>query len=340
MAGRCYQDLEKAVWDTGSCAGCGACVAVCPADALYFRTGADSVHPVHSGYCKEATDDVPCGACYEACPRIPIAPLPAQGPGDHVDLLAARAAFEVPGRQSGGAVTAILKNALEEGIIDAVVTVAEDRWTHRPSSVVLTASDALIHQAGSRYNWWVPLVSALKEAVITRKYRRIAVVGVPCVVEALARMRMSEHPLLRPFRQSIRLVIGLFCTESFDYQRLIEEKLGREYRIEPWQIRHLDVKGKLFVGLADGRTTEVPLARLEGCVRPGCHVCTDLTAQGADISAGAIGSPEGYTTLILRTALGKGFVDDAIRTGRLIVRTEIDRDAIERLAAQKAKRRG
>ncbi|MDI6718360.1 MAG: Coenzyme F420 hydrogenase/dehydrogenase, beta subunit C-terminal domain [Methanomicrobiales archaeon] len=339
MEGKCYQDLEKAVWDAGICAGCGACVAVCPADAIYFRTGADSAHPVHCGYCKQATDDVPCGACYEVCPRASPVPATEQPPGDCIDWLTARAAFEVPGRQSGGAVTAILHNALEEGLIDAVVTVAEDRWTHRPSSVVITETDALIHQAGSRYAWWVPLVAALKEAVMIRKHRRIAVVGVPCVAAALARMRRSEHPLLRPFTRSIRLVIGLFCTESFDFHRLMEEKLGREHRIEPWQIRRLDVKGKLIVGLTDGRAIEIPLTRLEECVRPGCHACTDLTAREADISAGGIGSKEGCTTLILRTELGKGFVDDAVRTGRLIVSPEVDKDAIERLAAQKRNRR-
>ena len=87
--------------------------------------------------------------------------------------------FDIPARQSGGAVTAILANALDEGLIDAVVTVTEDRWSLKPSSVVITRSDVLIQQAGSRYSWWVPLLAALKNAVIERKFRRIAVVGFP-----------------------------------------------------------------------------------------------------------------------------------------------------------------
>ena len=37
-----YLDLKSKVWDTGLCSGCGACIAVCPADALYFETGGDS----------------------------------------------------------------------------------------------------------------------------------------------------------------------------------------------------------------------------------------------------------------------------------------------------------
>ena len=58
-------------------------------------------------------------------------------------------ASKIPHRQSGGAVTAILANALDEGLIDAVVTVTEDRWTLKPSSVIITKSDILIQQAGS-----------------------------------------------------------------------------------------------------------------------------------------------------------------------------------------------
>ena len=39
MAQKSYVDLKSEVWDTGKCSGCGACVAVCPADALSFAEG-------------------------------------------------------------------------------------------------------------------------------------------------------------------------------------------------------------------------------------------------------------------------------------------------------------
>ena len=39
MAAKSYLDLKSEVWDAGRCSGCGACVAVCPADALYFDLG-------------------------------------------------------------------------------------------------------------------------------------------------------------------------------------------------------------------------------------------------------------------------------------------------------------
>lgn len=336
MAKKSYLDLKNEVWDTGRCSGCGACVAVCPADALSFTEGEIVTSPGTSGYCKQATDSVPCGACYEACPRV--GDQPKETLGRYLQLVPAKAAFEIPHRQSGGAVTAILANALDEGLIDAVVTVTEDPWTLRPSSVVITRSDVLIQQAGSRYSWWVPLLAALKNAVIERKFRRIAVVGVPCAVQALAKIRTSDNDLLRPYALAIRLVIGLFCTETFDYTALVHGKIRNQYKIEPSEIRKLDVKGKLEILKHDDGTTIIPLSELETCIRKGCHFCTDLTAVYSDISAGAVGSPAGTTMLVIRTPAGKGFVDSAVRNNRLTLGTGADIAAVEKLANAKIRK--
>jgi len=329
-----YQDLKAAVWDRGTCSGCGACAAVCPADAIRIDEGAAT--PENIGYCKAETDSVPCGACYSVCPRA--GPAPPPGIGSCLERVSAKAAFEVAGRQSGGAVTAILEHALKAGLVDAVVTVSEDRWTHKPVSTLVTSGETLLTTAGSRYSWWVPLLSALKVAVVERKYRRVAVIGLPCVVQAIARMRASENDLLVPYGNAVRLVVGLFCTESFDYEQLVEGKLKAVHGIEPWQIRRLDVKGKLEVMLADGNALELPLKELEDCIRPGCASCTDLTAPSADISAGAVGAASGCTTLLVRTPVGKGFVDAAVNAGRLEVCGDVDMGAVERLAARKAAR--
>jgi len=336
MAEKSYLDLKSEVWDAGRCSGCGACVAVCPADALTFDEGEMVVSPKSTGYCKQATDGVTCGACYDSCPRT--GDQSAEMLGEYLELFTAKSAFEVPHRQSGGAVTAILANALDEGLIDAVVTVNEDRWTLKPSSVVITKSDVLVQQAGSRYSWWVPLLAALKNAVVERKLKRIAIIGVPCAMQAVARIRKSDNDLLKPYAKAIRLTIGLFCTETFDYTMLIQGKLRSHYNLEPHEIRKLDVKGKLEVLKQDGSTIIVPLAELETCIRKGCRYCTDLTAVRSDISAGAIGSPAGSTTLIVRTTTGKGFVDSAIRNRKLEVRPDVNTAAIEKLAAAKIKK--
>lgn len=336
MAAKSYLDLKSEVWDIGGCSGCGACVAVCPADSLSFMEVEMVTGPTSNGYCKQATDGVTCGACYAVCPRT--GNQPAEALGKYLEVVTAKAAFAVPRKQSGGAVTAILANALDEGLIDAIVTVTEDRWTMRPSSVIITGTDVLVQQAGSRYSWWVPLLAALKYAVVSRKYKHIAVVGVPCAVQAVARMRESDNDLVQPYGKAIRLVIGLFCTETFDYNALIRGKLRMQYRIEPYDIRKLDVKGKLDVLKQDGSIITVPLAELETCIRKGCRVCTDLTAVGSDISAGSIGSKPGSTTLIVRTPEGKGFVDRAVQNRKLDISTGVDTATIEKLADAKIRK--
>jgi coenzyme F420 hydrogenase subunit beta len=336
MPAKTYVDLKKEVWENGKCSGCGGCVAVCPADAITFPDQGDNSAPVQTGYCKQETDGVPCGACYAVCPRV--APQTTETLGTYLDIVAARAKTDIPRRQSGGAVTAILMHALETGAIDAVVTVGEDRFTLRPTSIVITSSEQLVHEAGSRYSWWVPLLAALKTAVIKRKYRRIAIVGVPCVVQAISRIRSSDHDLLMPYARTIRLVIGLFCTETFDYNALVEKKLKSEHNIATWEIKKLDVRGKLVVTMNDGNVFTFPMKELEEAVRTGCHFCADATSLYSDLSAGSVGSPEGYTTLIIRNPVGKVFVDNAVTAGFLELSGTIDKEAIEKLAGNKIKK--
>jgi coenzyme F420 hydrogenase subunit beta len=332
-----YRDLKAEVWDRGICAGCGACVAVCPADAICFGETGGTPCPSNIGYCKEAHDEVPCGACYYACPRTGEAKAEALGP--YQTVITAKAGFDVPKRQSGGAVTALLANALEEGMIDAIVTVSEDRWTLKPSSVVITSSEELIHQAGSRYNWWVPLVAALKTAVIERKFRRIAVVGVPCVVQALHSIRTSDHDLLKPYGRSIRFIVGLFCTECFDYAALVEGKLKKEYQVDTWKVGKMDVKkGNLEITMKDESSLLLPMNQLADTVRSGCHVCLDLTAVRSDISAGAVGSAPGFTTLVIRNDVGMMMMESAVKNKKMVIGPEADIAAIERLASFKVQK--
>lgn len=342
MSGKNYQNLKEEVWDRDICSGCGACVAVCPADAIIFARDQPGNSPIQTGYCKEVSDNVPCGACYAVCPRTEAqqaSRMNKTGIGEYKRIIAAHSGFDVEKRQSGGAVTAILANALEEGLVDAVVTVTADPWTQKPQSVVITRTEALIATAGSRYAWWVPTLAALKSAVVAQKIERIAVVGVPCAVSAARIMKSSDHDLIKPFGRAIRLIVGLFCTETFDYEMLIQDKIVHELSIEPWEIAKLDVRGKLIIEGTDNVTREISLDALEDCVRNGCHACGDLTAVDADISAGSIGSPDGETTVIVRTPVGDGFVSHAAETGRLIVENDIsDTHLIQKLSGKKAER--
>ena len=332
---KCYKDLNTEVWEMGTCSGCGGCVAVCPADALYFIDEPGINHPTSSGYCKMATDSVPCGACYDVCPRT--REQKKETLGSYRRLLRAQSTERAAHQQNGGAVTAILTAAMQAGLIDGVVTVTEDRWSHKPRSILITSAGDLIEHAGSRYNWSVPVLRSLKTAIIDKKLTRIAIVGTPCVVQAARAMKNSHNDLLIPFGRSVRLIIGLFCTESFDYHTLMEDIL-KGSGLAPQQVAKMDVKGKLELSLTDGSTSSLSLEEIAKAVRQGCHSCADFSALDADIAAGSVGTPAGYTTLIVRTQEGDGFVDHAVQSGSLTITSDVETPIIEKLAVAKQKR--
>jgi coenzyme F420 hydrogenase subunit beta len=98
------------------------------------------------------------------------------------------------------------------------------------------------------------------------------------------------------------------------------------------------VKGKLEVKMKDGSSLILPIHEIETAVRPGCHYCLDLTAVYADISAGAVGSATGYTSLIIRNDVGNMFLESAAKNKKLIFGPEADVAAIQRLALLKVQK--
>ena len=90
--------------------------------------------------------------------------------------------------------------------------------------------------------------------------------------------------------------------------------------------------------MKDGSTFSFPMKELDETVRTGCHYCTDTTALFSDISAGSVGSPEGYTTLIVRNPVGKSFLESAVQAGDLMVSGDVDPGAIEKLASAKIRK--
>ena len=326
----CSTKLREQVWDAGRCSGCGGCVGVCPADALFFTSG--DFHPSFSGYCKQETDGVTCNACNEACPRL-------EGSSRVVEpvlrCLAVKRSVPIQAQQSGGAVTFILSQALDAGMLDGVITMSVDRWNQVPIAVLVTSSGQLIESAGSRYNWNAPLLSVLKEANELR-LSRIAIVGTPCIVSAARQIKNSSHDLVVPYGRMIRLIVGLFCTESFDHVGFVRVLADRG--ILAGDITGMDVKGSLIVTLREGQTKKLPLSLFAETIRPGCHVCDDFSAEDADISAGSVGSPDGWTTLLIRTCVAEQFLQAAILSSGLDVEEKIDMEVVSKFVEEKKKR--
>ncbi len=127
-------------------------------------------------------------------------------------------------------------------------------------------------------------------------------------------------------------LIGLFCFEAFNYEKLREEMLrllGVDLDgAERTQIR----KGK-FIVRVDGKDSGVSVKDLKAAVEKGCSRCSDFTAECSDVSVGSVGSEEGYSTVIVRSPLGQRLLENLE-----LNRGNVRKEEIVKLASLKKKR--
>jgi coenzyme F420 hydrogenase subunit beta len=140
-----------------------------------------------------------------------------------------------------------------------------------------------------------------------------AFVGVPCQIQALRK----TNELVDKFKETIS--IGLFCRENWSFscmRALVED----DYGVSLDEVEKFDIKkGKLKL-THKGETTEIPLAETQPYVRINCQICLDFSAELADVAVGAVGTPKGWSTLIVRTKQGSTLVDGAIENGYIEAR--------------------
>ena len=140
---------------------------------------------------------------------------------------------------------------------------------------------------------------------------KIAVVGLPCQVAGIRNIQyhsyISKHGTERgrngkPTKlPKIEYVFGLFCTEKFEYSELVSKVDSLDISID--DVVKCDVKGKNFIISTENEDYPISLADINAS--PGCKMCRDFDAELADISFGDKGSPEGNTTIVVRTPKGK-----------------------------------
>jgi coenzyme F420 hydrogenase subunit beta len=323
-----YKDLKQTVWDADKCCGCGACVGVCPTEALYFDEEAD--HPKSNDYCKVTRDSIHCAACYYACPRVEG--TCSDGFGEIISIYESKSKLPVSDAQSGGVVSSVLAAAFESNIIDGAIVMGLDKWSQLPQPTFVQTPDAAVRAAGSKYVW-APILKALRDAIEDRKLRKIAVVGTPCVATAVKRIRESNVDVLSIYKDAIRLSLGLFCTEIFTNSLL--EDLHTTHGIKPWEISGFDVKGALIVKLRSHDTLELPLRDVRAARRGGCAHCVDFTSEDADLSFGSVGASAGHTVVIVRTDVGEGVLALAQSTGFIELKSGVDIAAIAKIGGKK-----
>jgi len=316
------ESLAKDVVSCGKCAGCGACIIVCPFGCLEYAAEKPDL-------IKECRI---CGICAQICPCYERSRSETENFvfgrerkteeefGVYRRLAIAQAKDEriLKVGQDGGVVTALLLFALNNGLIDSAIVsgISREKPFH-PIPKIATTAVEILESAGTKYSY-SPNLLALPEA-LKQKKASIAFVGTPCQIHAVRKMQMAG---LKKYTSSLKFLIGLMCSESFTYEGLMEKHIQGKLGVGLNSIEKINIKGKMLVKTNSG-ITAIPLAEIKQYAREGCSFCDDFSSELADISVGGLGL-NGWAFTVIRTEKGEELFSGAERAG--IIKT---RDAKE-----------
>ena len=333
-----FARLKAEVIDAGLCTRCGSCVGVCPEGAIQFDDPLGEVLPELVGECCER------GTCYAGCPGkfVSWPKLTEQvfgsphgqalAPTNFLigQRLAAYVGFSTDEQlrgngASGGVVSAISTYLLEQGLVDGVITLIDSpKEPYRAIPQIITCREEVLAAAQSRYS--ISPVNTILGSLATLP-GRYAYVGLPCQVHSLRKLQAARYPGI----EKIQYVIGTYCGNilHFDAVRSFLRRNGvsdltqvssLKYRAGTWP-------GRMEVRLHDGRIFSlekfyanylIPFYIMQRCL-----LCTDLTNEFADISAGDGWTPiyeergKGSNIVLVRTPSGATLISDMRAQARL-----------------------
>ncbi|MFX1375868.1 MAG: Coenzyme F420 hydrogenase/dehydrogenase, beta subunit C-terminal domain [Promethearchaeota archaeon] len=302
----------KVVFNSKNCSGCGLCAGICPVNCLH----------IYNGFGKIDEDKcIRCGLCYFVCPRtyLPVKVLNMtqekaseikeyQNVGHYVKVYSARTKLKEISNlcQDGGISSTCLHYLFDKNKIDYALGAKMSNTLWRPEPILIKNKEDILSTAGTKYvnN---PNLQLLNQKELIDK--RIAVVGVPCQMQALLKSKIYDIGF-----QSLKNIdyrIGIFCMESFSYESLL--KICEKLNVDIKNAKKMDInKGKFFVYTNKGEELNIPIKEISHLGREDCEMCYDLTSESADISIGSIGSPSGWNTVIIRTEKGKELYEELI----------------------------
>jgi len=221
--------------------------------------------------------------------------------------------------ECGGAVTALLKFALESKKVEAVVAVkARDGNRYDGVAVVITDPKDLIETAGSLHCASPNIARFLKEYLDGAFNSKIAVVAKPCDAKAIIELAKRNQIKLDNL-----LIIGLNCTGTLPSAKA-KSLFKEEFEVEPADVVGEDIEGnELIIRLKDGSEKKKDLAELEEKGygrRENCRRCETNIPVMADIACGKWGTTDKDSTFIeLCSDKGADFFEAAIEGGAIKV---------------------
>lgn len=330
--------LQQEVWALDRCSGCGACVAACSKGVLSWsdlETPRIEVREKRLGLTRLRLRacEVCERNCEASCPRMSSVP-----PLQLRQAASARTTGVLRSSDPNDIARALLVAAMASDLIDGAIMLDLDPWSMKPRARVATSVHSIMQGVGMQF-LWAPILSAVNEALFEHDLRRVAVVGTPCVSEAVLKIQSSDHPGLVPYRDALRFSIALFCTGVYMPQ-VVDEVIETELKLPRQSIRGITTsisEGKMHVSNWEGNRVDIDLSRASEYLRKGCARCDDYLGLRADMSLGFLGAVEGYASVLARTRQGRMLIANAVDHGLLEIEPSVDMVRLE--AAQKEKDR-
>jgi coenzyme F420 hydrogenase subunit beta len=325
---RGLRGLEEKVLGRDLCVACGACLSLCP----YLGSWKGRV--VKLDNC-----DLEEGRCFAYCPRTEVDLDDAHrtifgkryeeiemGPVRKIMMARSKDPLITKKAQTGGVVSALFDLALKEGVMGGGVLTPRDGGLLPQGKIIRNRKD-ILRCAGSSYVSG-PTLEALNRGP-WKGEERIGIVGLPCQVLALARMKASKLQKKTPIDR-VGLVIGLFCTWALDYRSFTA---FLKKRVNGLSIKKLNITPppeRIFEVTSGNKLVRIPVDEIRPFIRPGCRVCMDMTAELSDVSVGTVEGKEGWNTVIVRTAVGEDLLKKTKKAG-LIETQPLPRDKLDHL---------
>ena len=319
-----FENLLQDIVNKNLCNRCGGCVSFCSANSI------DALKIGQEGFPEYKDKDkcLECGICYLICPKTRNLEEELKSHydwkyplGHWIDIFSARSTDEevLNVATDGGVVTSILIYLLENKIIDGAI-VSKRTGTHGRMPIIAKTRSDLIDAAGSSfaethhldelgniYSSTFPIIKVIKESA-SDSMKKLAIVGTACQIEAIRKMQLLN---IVPSNLII-FTIGLFCMQCFTIEDLSKKNFAKTHKIDLDDIEKVNIKDNLILKMKSNVSFHIPLEEIEEIARPACLACNDFSNEFADISVGGVGSQDGYTSVVIRTSLGKQVYAEAL----------------------------
>lgn len=323
----------------GLCCGCGTCYALCPNEAIDFKS--DSNNGVYqpkiiSGKCSS------CGICLKICPGL------------EVDFQLLEKRFFSYNRlndligiyrecyvgyssaqklrynsSSGGVVTELLRVAFKIGLINSAVITKTDIEPHNKiikiNPYLANNADESEKGIGSKYAS-VPLNVILKK--VMKSNGKYGIVGLPCHIHGI-RKAQEIFPVLK---DRIVFCIGLFCAASFKLSGTYY--LMKKMKVDLSKLKSLSYRGNGWPGgmtleFLDGYSLFIEMDKyytsdFGAFIMPRCISCCDHSSELADLSCGDAWQKRdedssGTSVLVVRSGVGEKLIEHAVLSRQVVL---------------------